>query len=60
MVPAQRGKLVIHSSQVARLGNSGDSRREGEDEQPNNARNCDIVVEGGDGSIFVFIRVMHV
>ena len=29
---------MIHSSRDARLGNSGDSRREGEDEQPNNAR----------------------
>lgn len=27
MVPAQRGKLMIHSSRIARLGNSGDSRR---------------------------------
>ena len=38
MVPAQRGKLMIHSSRDARLGNSGDSRRGGEDEQPSNAR----------------------
>jgi hypothetical protein len=40
------------------LAISGDSRREGEDEQPNNARGPNIVVEGGEGSIFVFIRVI--
>ena len=53
MVPAQRGKLMIHSCRITRLGNSEDSRREGEDEQ-STTLGGHIVVEGGDSSMFVF------
>jgi hypothetical protein len=59
MVTTQRGKLMIHSARVAELGNSGDSRREGENYWGDESNNTHVFVDGRSGSTFVYNSFMH-
>jgi hypothetical protein len=50
---------MIHSARVAELGNSGDSRREGENYWGDESNNTHVFVDGRSGSTFVYNSFMH-